>query len=239
MRLICFNTGFIERYLPPIPLPLPKGPLKGRKWLPSGGFKFFSGNFEPLKTRAIQSLVHEGDVVYDIGAHVGYYTVMMSELAGPTGRVIAFEPNQFNFRHLERHIILNKCDNVRAFPVCVSNTMGTCKFKTRCASVEGHMAEDGDMAVDSVRLDTIVEDGTMPTPTFMKVDVEGAELSLLHGAKSLVSTCRPVILLAVHSGELYDGCKEFLTGLGYRLDAVTPFDGDMEVLAAPAQSPVI
>lgn len=233
MRLIWFNTGFLERYLPPVALPIPKGPLKGKKWMPASGLKFFSGNFEPEKAAAIQRIVRRDDIVYDVGAHVGYFSVLMSALVGPCGRVIAFEPHPRSFAQLLRHLALNGCRNVTAIQNCVGDDFRFCWFDTCGPSVAAHISANGDLAVEMVSLDSLLQLGQIPAPTFMKIDVEGAELLLLRGAEGLITRHRPVILIASHSEDLDEACCRFLSGRGYRLEAVTEFHGDRELLASP------
>ena len=81
----------LKRLLSPITLPIAGGPLAGCPWIVSSGSSFLRGRYEPEKTEAVLDLVREGDVVYDIGAHVGYFTVLFSREVGPGGRVFAFE----------------------------------------------------------------------------------------------------------------------------------------------------
>ena len=71
-----------------------------------------SGCWEPTETALMQTLVAPGDIAADIGAHVGYFTVLLSKCVGPTGRVVAFEPETGNFEFLKANCILNGCTNV-------------------------------------------------------------------------------------------------------------------------------
>ena len=74
-------------------MPILRGPLAGKKWLLASRINFFLGTYEPEQTQAFQEIVRPGSVVYDVGAHYGYYTLLASVLAGPAGRVLAFEPS--------------------------------------------------------------------------------------------------------------------------------------------------
>src|SRR5207244_3754027 len=70
--------------------------------------------WEPLETKVVQNEVRRGSVVLDIGAHIGYYTLLMARLVGPQGRVFAFEPNPANYDLLRRNIQINSYRNVTA-----------------------------------------------------------------------------------------------------------------------------
>src|ERR1700690_902346 len=70
-----------------VTLPILRGPLAGKSWMLASRINFFFGTYEPEQTQAFQEIVRPGNVVYDIGAHFGYYTLLASGLAGPTGRV--------------------------------------------------------------------------------------------------------------------------------------------------------
>ena len=85
---------------------------------------FYRGMMDPLETQLVQELVRSGDTVIDIGANVGYYTLLFSELVGETGRVIAFEPDPNNFALLERNVLGNGCRNVTLVPKAVAATTG-------------------------------------------------------------------------------------------------------------------
>src|SRR5580765_7484494 len=82
----------LKSLLTPFTLRVRRGPLAGKKWIAASGIKFIKGTYEPRQTEVFLACVQEGDVVLDIGAHVGYYTVIAALRAGPRGRVFAFEP---------------------------------------------------------------------------------------------------------------------------------------------------
>ena len=72
------------------------GPLKGRKWIVSTGWNFTRGQYEVKKTAAVERVVRNGDVVYDVGAHVDYFSLIMAQSAGSGGHVYSFEPRPLN-----------------------------------------------------------------------------------------------------------------------------------------------
>ena len=105
------------------------GPLKGKKWSVVSGGNFIRGRYEEFKTEALLKCIKPGDVVYDVGGHVGYYSVLSSVLAGPTGKVFVFEPRPMNVAFLKRHIKFNGVENVTHIEAAVSDKAGDAGFE--------------------------------------------------------------------------------------------------------------
>ena len=207
-------------------LPILRGPLRGFRWLVATRSSFLFGTYEPEQTRLFQKLVKPGDVLYDIGAHFGYYTLLSSKLVGEKGKVVAFEPSPNNLARLYRHIELNSRRNVQVLELAVSDHVGTAKFETRTGSGVGHLASDGPLEVKLTTLDSLTD---QPLPQVMKIDVEGAELGVLQGAKALFAKCKPIIFLSLHGEDLKTNCMELLRGYGYTFQQIEP----MEIVALP------
>jgi precorrin-6B methylase 2 len=89
-----------------------------------GGQQALGRAYEPMTTLAFHTLVQPGDRVVDVGAHVGYFTLLAARLCGPNGRVFAFEPHPDNFRLLERNIRENGAENVTAVRKAVADRAG-------------------------------------------------------------------------------------------------------------------
>lgn len=224
---------FWKSLLSPIMLRIRSGPLRGKRWIAASGSNFISGRYEPEKTAAIGETVRAGDIIFDIGAHVGYFAVLMSGLAGPDGKVFAFEPRPLNQRYLTRHVRVNGCDNVEILHLCVGDHSGPALLETRTGTGTGHVSATGDTAVEMVSVDEMVESGRLPTPTFMKIDVEGGEMGVLRGALRTIKRARPRMVLATHGDEIDRECHEFLGNLGYTLTDIGQLKGDVEYLVLP------
>jgi FkbM family methyltransferase len=224
---------FFKVLLSPLMLRIRSGPLKGRRWIASSGSNFISGRYEPEKTATIADNVVAGEVVFDVGAHVGYFAVLMSQLAGETGKVFAFEPRPLNLRFLKRHVAVNDCTNIEILPLCVGERTGPAMLETRTGTGTGHVSETGDTAVRMVSLDELVEAGTLPPPTFVKIDVEGGEMGVLLGARRTIDRYRPRMVLATHDEQLDRQCHELLGGMGYQLTDIGQVKGDVEYLVLP------
>jgi FkbM family methyltransferase len=111
---------------------------------------------------------------FDVGANVGYFTLLLSMAVGPAGHVFAFEPDPTNFAFLQSHLSLNRCTNVSAIEAAASNRTGEAQFE--CARSMGHVSPTGRTTVRTIRLDEF------PTPDIIKMDIEGGEFDAIPGA---------------------------------------------------------
>src|SRR5574341_673203 len=103
-------------------VPVLQGRLRGKRWIVGASVHgCWLGSYEYDKQKRFVREIKKGDVVYDIGAHVGFYTLLASELVGPSGQVIAFEPLPRNLGYLHRHLALNSCKNVTVIEAAVGN----------------------------------------------------------------------------------------------------------------------
>ena len=205
-------------------LPILAGPLRGRWWLPQSRGKILrilGGTYEPEQTRLFREHIPVGATVFDVGAHVGYYTLLASVLAGDTGRVWAFEPNPANHAFLRRHVAVNRRDNVSIENAAVSDRNGTAAFAFGTGSGTGHLDTKGSLEVRTVRLDDFCREHGVQ-PGFLKIDVEGAEQAVLRGAEETLAA-RPVIFLSTHGPQIHAACLAWLRERGYSL---RPVDAD-------------
>jgi len=189
------------------------GALKGAKWVAGSHIHgCWLGTYEADKQRLFAEHVKPGMVVYDIGANVGFYTLLASRLIGPTGHVYSFEPLPRNVGYLECHIALNGLGNVSVTSAAVSDYDGRARFKESHPAMGG-LSEDGELEVVTVRLDSL----DLRQPDVLKIDVEGAEAEVLRGALETLSRHRPTIFLATHGVTPHGACVSLLSGLGYEL----------------------
>ncbi len=199
-----------------------RGPLKGARFIlgslsgEGGGASVYVGEMEPEQTAAMAWAIKAGGVFFDIGANVGYYTILASRLVGSGGKVVAFEPLPRNIEFLRQHIDLNAAANVTLKPFAVSEKKGIVRFALGPDSAMGHIGDEGELEVATTTIDDIVSELDI-TPDVMKIDVEGAEREVFLGAASMFETAKPVIFLSTHSDELRGWCLEHLRGLGYKI----------------------
>ncbi len=214
-------------------LKIRSGPLEGRKWKASSGIRFIKGTYEPKNVEAIQKTVKEDDVAYDVGAHVGYFSVLMGDIVGSGGKVIAFEPRGLNLGYLQRHVSVNRCDNIEIVSKAVGEYSGHAKLETRTGSGTGYVSDTGDEEIEITSIDELVESGALPPPTFLKIDVEGGEMAVLRGARKVIESQRPRMILATHGEEIDAECRALLREWNYDMQDIDHESGTKEMIVTP------
>ncbi|HEX8154594.1 MAG TPA: FkbM family methyltransferase [Thermoanaerobaculia bacterium] len=210
------------------------GALRGWRWITgSATHGCWLGNYEPEAQRVFTTLVRDGHAVYDVGANVGFFTLLAAKLAGERGAVYAFEPIERNLGYLRRHIAANKLSTVHVLPIAVSSHAGVAFFNSGHNPAMGKLADAGDVEVRTAAIDDLVAAGELRPPDFVKIDVEGAEYDVLTGAAATLRRYRPPILLSAHGWRLHDQCNALLREWGYTLEEVRDGreDGQYTVLA--------
>jgi FkbM family methyltransferase len=149
-----------------------------------------------------------GDVVWDIGAHVGVYSLLAYDVVGQTGRVYAFEPEPRTYRMLRQNCKLNKAHNLDLLPIALGDEDGEAMLYTDWRAglgihklfYETRLRKRG-TAVTISKGDTLINNQTARPPTVVKLDVEGWEYAVLQGMTSALSHCR-LLLIEVHPQNL-------------------------------------
>jgi FkbM family methyltransferase len=184
---------------------------------------FIYGTWEPEVLGAVTSTVTPGMTVIDIGAHIGYYTLLFAKLAGADGRIISFEPFPQNFALLKENVGLNHLDHVLVLPQAVfsrdDEIMLTVPDELH-NSGEASVAQTpgtAQLRVQALTLDSYCGSASVQ-PDFLKMDVEGAEYDVLLGARETITRCHPKLLIELHH---FDGntaahpVPELLDSWGY------------------------
>ena len=240
MESITRKTGrlIFGKLLPRRPYRVLTGPLSGARFIlgslsgDGGGASVYFNQMETEQTDRFVRELAPGQAFFDVGANVGYYSILASRLVGPTGKIIAFEPVVRNLSYLQRHVELNGAANVRVLPFAVSGEGGLLSFTTGPNSAMGSIdaSGSGDVLVSAVTLDEIATRlGILPD--MLKIDVEGAEMDVFQGAANVLAT-RPKIFLSTHSPDLRDRCLGHLKGLGYNVEPLVEGDDPHEFFAS-------
>lgn len=185
-------------------------PLKGRKWIAGAaagegkGLSVILNREEPLAL----DLLPKNSVVFDVGANVGLYTLLLAK------QVYSFEPVPRNIEYLSRHIRINKISNVTIVPCAISDQTNLFAFEYGDNCVLGHISDAGNQPVVAISCDTFCDQFSC-TPNLIKIDVEGAEISVLQGAKYILIKHKPVVFLSTHSDDLRKNCLEIMQEFGY------------------------
>ena len=150
-------------------------------------------DYEGKFAGSLRQAVSAGDIVWDVGANVGYYTVQFADWVGSTGRVYAFEPSPTNLARL--NLRCGQRSNIVIFPVGLSDGTRRTKFQDgddelgATSRIAAEDSEDGGRLHD-IQLrsgDDLLSGGDVEPPTIMKIDVEGHELQVLRGLRTTLS----------------------------------------------------
>jgi len=160
-----------------------------------------TGVWEPNTTHAIKQLIKPGDVVLDIGANIGYDTVIMSKLAGETGKVYAFEPTLHYFDVLNRTLAANKITNTQVFNFGLSDKDAELEIYLGQHSATIHETQYKDTLrkekITLHTLDEVAAEEKWDKVDFIKLDVDGHEPAVLDGGWKTIEKFSPIILLEV------------------------------------------
>ena len=187
---------------------------------------YWLGTYEPDLQRAIQELVQSGQTAYDVGANVGYVTLLLARQVGRQGAVIAFEPFPANVERLKQnlsaHADLARMEVVAAAVVeaaqTVSFLVGASDDTGRVVASAAEAPSPGNLlAVRGVALDELVFEQGYPPPQVVKIDIEGGEVAALRGMRRLLHQVRPLVLLETHTQACTEAAWQLLTQAGYRL----------------------
>jgi FkbM family methyltransferase len=212
------------RLIPPgTVVPIMQGPARGRRWVSnSAAHGYWLGYWEIENQRLFAAGLRRGDVVYDIGAHLGLYLLGASGKVGPEGYVYAFEPFGRNAQYLRRHIELNGLPNCSVFEAAVCNSTGWRHFDASGCHNEARLSITGSATVPTLSIDEFLsrESERRRPPNVMKIDARGAEMEILCGGRRMLTELAPRIFLLSYDEDESRRCRELLRSLGYSFDQV-------------------
>ena len=166
-----------------------------------------------------------GDTVLDVGANIGSFSVLVSKRVGDTGKVYSFEPESENLALLKKNLEENRCQNVTAFPIGISDARGTATLHVREApgahSLMG--GSDATSDIDVRTLDDLAQELQWGPVAVLKIDTEGAERKILAGAEKVLATTSQIVMETHPDWVCVDELKSFLTDRGFSChDIVAP-----------------
>ena len=189
------------------------------------------GSYETPVQEALLDNVAAGGVVYDIGANVGFFSLLAARRVGPQGRVYAFEPVARNAAAIERSARLNGFVALEVFTKAAGAASGIAELNLArhiggavLASVGAPPDRRGSVSVEVVAIDDLIRERGLRSPSLVKMDVEGAELEVIRGMKATLQAHRPVVICelddATEAGleQKIDELSALLAGLGYGLE---------------------
>lgn len=178
-------------------------------------YKLSNGDiYEPKETEMVKKIVKKGDIVVDVGAHVGYFTILFGKIVGNRGRVYAIEPDLDNYNLLLKNIKENKLNNIVPIFGCISEREEVVNlWKSSDYTVDHRIYKEGNRKGQntfSFTLDCLFQ--YLPKIDFMKMDIQGAELSaLMGGGNTFKKTKTGLIEYSVNSN-----CVKVLNGWGFK-----------------------
>jgi FkbM family methyltransferase len=177
-----------------------------------------AGVYEAEVQAALAGHLSPGAVAFDVGAHLGFFTLLMSRLVGSDGKVVSVEADPFMGNNLEANLERNNSGNVTVVKAAAGTVAIERRFTQGAGGGIGHLAEDGDIAVPGTTLDLLAE--RFGNPNLIKVDVEGAEIEVLEGGSRLLAKHHPVLVVEVHDRQIQDQAVALLSGLDYAISFV-------------------
>ena len=171
---------------------------------------FLTGVWEKNISNLISSALRPADIFVDIGANIGWYTIMASKLVGSTGKVFAFEASPSIYNVLLSNLAKNNIENVHAFNIAVSDHLGSCHIYKAPVGNIGHSTiidslatTDGHTFENTVRCDrlpSLIDHAVLLNARFIKIDIEGAERLAMEGVapflKSFSDHCEWLVELS-------------------------------------------
>lgn len=186
--------------------------------------EFYLETHDSGVTTLLCRCIKPGFTLIDVGAHIGYFTLLISRLVGQSGKVFALEPLPINARRLEEHLLRNNCHNTEVLQVALAEYDAKEEFLEfgfatigRFSSAESFVRDRpcGRMTVECRSLDSLLKEHRIDLPDFVKIDVEGAELRVLKGMENLLKASNPKLLIEMHNEKTAEDYFKFLENKGY------------------------
>jgi FkbM family methyltransferase len=231
-----FIRGGLNKAVPSglVPVEIAAGGLKGYRMVLDLQMEkdYWLGTYEPDLQSAIRAWVKPGMVAYDVGANIGYITLLFARTVGENGKVICFEALPQNVERLNANLLENNLEpRVRVEQCAVVDHLGPVGFLVGPSNGTGKAAGSTgrknviyaqSISVEGVSLDHYVYDQGNPPPDVIKMDIEGGEILALPGMARLISDIRPLIFLELHGSKAARSAWEALTSNQYQIHSMQP-----------------
>lgn len=187
---------------------------------------YWLGTYEPELQAAVRELIPEGAVVYDVGANIGYISLLLAKAVGSRGRIFAFEALPSNQAQLRRNLALNGMkERVKVIDQAVTDVSGQVRFLVHASGGMGKVAGSAgrvetyqsEVITPAVSLDDFVYAHGNPPAQVIKMDIEGGEVLALPGMRRLLLEEHPLMIMELHGPESSQAAWEALTSAGYDL----------------------
>ena len=188
------------------------------KWIFHRSYFAYKRWLEPTPL-ALKSYVKPGTWVVDVGANIGFYTLLLSRWVSANGRVVSIEPEAGNFAELQNTIATKGIDaKVVAFQAVASDIDGYLRLRLNPESHADHRIADEGVKTRSVRLDSFLQQWGNPRVSLIKIDVQGAELRVLLGSVRILSEFAPAVYMEVDDRALLESNSSAAELIGWMQD---------------------
>ena len=192
--------------------------------------------YESETSQFVERVLKEGDCFVDIGAHIGYFSLLAAKIVGDHGTVFSFEPEKKNYDHLKQNIAMNGLTNIKTFNIALSSEKKEGKLFVNSDNDGGHALWDVSkhpfnknsrhahvkQAVTVATLDSIIQSESIDRIHLIKIDTEGTEHNILQGSLNTIKRCKvPYIICEINRfgleqmGTDENRFREFMKDLGY------------------------
>jgi FkbM family methyltransferase len=188
---------------------------------------YWLGTYEPQLQATIQELVLPGQIVYDIGANIGFMTLLFAQCVESTGHVYAFEALPANLQRLRDNIALNSVDDrVTIISAAVNDRSNSTKFYIGPSPGTGKLVKSAgrstityreSIEVEGISIDDFIYQSGNPAPDILKIDIEGGEVLALPGMSRMLHEKRPVVMIELHGQEAARVGWDLLKKENYRI----------------------
>jgi FkbM family methyltransferase len=183
---------------------------------------YLEGDYEAPVEWILLSHLRPGTVFYDVGAHIGVFSLIAARNLGTHGSVFVFEPDPLNVRRIKEHATRNQLDAIQIIPKAVFSTVGRLRFQR--ASLQSSMnrgvlvadasaTEESTIEVESITLDAFARENALPS--LIKIDVEGSEAAVLEGSEEIFESAKPLLLCEIHHEQAASDVTRWLLARGY------------------------
>ena len=192
---------------------------------------YWLGTYEPELQSALRDLIPQGAVIFDVGANIGYVSLLLAKAAGESGRVFAFEALPSNIDQLRRNVALNNMQKrVTVVDRAVTQASGPVRFLVHASGGMGKVAGsagreekyESEVTVSGISLDEFVYEQGTPAPQVIKMDIEGGEVLALPGMRRVLKEAHPLMLMELHGPESCRAAWGTLTSAGYEICWMRP-----------------
>lgn len=192
-------------------------------------YDLYKSRFEASYIQSLQPFIVPNSLVIDVGANVGFFTSFFAEWVNENGHVIAIEPDPSNCKNLQDTLIQNQLMNrVEIVAAAATSYNGKASLQLDPNNPTNHKLGSEGISVDAITVDSLVTKYNLPV-SFIKIDVQGAELSVLEGASETIERFHPTLIVEIDEKSLADfdmrpiDILSFLTAQGYTMHL--PEDG--------------